>query len=309
MLEVEKVTKRYSDTLAVDRVSFTAQPGRILGLLGPNGAGKTSTLRMVNDITKPDTGEVRLDGQIVGRATQKKIGYMPEERGLYRQMAVLDQLIYLARLKGLTSADAKRAADHWLKELDVGYWRHNRPRDLSKGMQQKVQFALALLHSPRLIILDEPFSGLDPINSALLEDAIAERKAAGAIIVFASHRMEQVEQICDDICLIAAGRILIAGDLAEVKRSFGRNTVRLEFDGNGQFIDDLASAGHVQVLKSGPGSAELRLQNGFAADAVLDRARDAVDALHEYAANYPSLREIFIEAVESSKSSRGARGR
>ena len=303
MLEIDQVTKRYSGTLAVDAVSFKAQPGRILGLLGPNGAGKTSTLRMVNNITKPDAGEVRLDGQVIGRGTQRHIGYMPEERGLYRQMTVFDQLVYLGRLKGLGSADAKRAANHWLEVLEASDWRHKRPRDLSKGMQQKVQFALALLHSPRLLILDEPFSGLDPINSALLEQAIAERKSTGAIIVFASHRMEQVEELCDDICLIAAGRILIAGDLAEVKRSFGRNTVRLGFAGSDQFVRDLAAAGSVQVLKSGPEHAELRLLNGFSPDAVLDRAREAVDSLHQYAANYPSLREIFIEAVAASRSS------
>ena len=301
MLEIDQVTKRYNDTLAVDAISFTAQPGRILGLLGPNGAGKTSTLRMVNNITKPDAGEVRLDGQTIGRETLARIGYMPEERGLYRQMPVLDQLIYLGRLKGLSGRDAKRAASSWLEILEAGDWRRKRPRELSKGMQQKVQFVLALLHSPRLIILDEPFSGLDPLNSALLEQTIAERKAAGAIIVFASHRMEQVEQLCDDICLVESGRILLGGSLAEVKQSFGRNTVRLEFAGSGAFIDQLATAGSVQILNAGPGHAELRLLNDYSADALLDRARTEVDSLYQYAANYPALREIFIQAVTASR--------
>ena len=302
MLEIDQVTKRYNDILAVDAISLTARPGRILGLLGPNGAGKTSTLRMVNNIIKPDAGEVRLDGQMIGRETQASIGYMPEERGLYRQMPIIDQLIYLGRLKGLSARDAKRAANSWLELLEAGDWRRKRPRELSKGMQQKVQFALALLHSPRLLILDEPFSGLDPLNSALLEQTIAERKAAGAIIVFASHRMEQVEQLCDDICLVESGRILLGGGLAEVKQRFGRNTVRLEFAGSGAFIDKLATAGSVQVLNAGPGHAELRLLNDYSADALLDHARLEVDSLYQYAANYPPLREIFIQAVTASRS-------
>ena len=306
MLEIDQVTKRYDGTLAVDGVSFRAQPGRILGLLGPNGAGKTSTLRMVNNITKPDSGEVRLDGRVIGRETQRRIGYMPEERGLYRQMKVIDQLVYLGKLKGLSNRDARRAANHWLDVLEAGDWHQKRPRELSKGMQQKVQFALALLHSPRLMILDEPFTGLDPLNSALLERSIAERKAAGAIIVFASHRMEQVEQLCDDICLIASGRILVSGDLGEVKQSFGRNTVRLEYAGSGAFIERLAAAGSVQVLNRSTGHAELRVLDGYSADELLDAARADVDALYQYAASYPSLREIFIQAVTTARSHDGA---
>lgn len=303
MLELDRVVKRYGATLAVDAVTFSAKPGRILGLLGPNGAGKTSTLRMVNNIIEPDAGTIRLDDRIVGRETRDRIGYMPEERGLYRQLSVIDQLVYLGRLKGLSKRDAKRAANEWLEALEAGDWRHKRPRELSKGMQQKVQFALALLHSPRLVILDEPFSGLDPLNSALLERAIAERKAAGAIIVFASHRLEQVEQLCDDICLIARGRILLDGDLADVKQGFGRNAVRLEFAGDGAFLESLERAGKVEVLKRSTGHAELRLLDGYSAGTLLDRVRAETQSLHHYAANYPSLREIFVRAVTASPGS------
>ena len=301
MLEVDQVVKHYDGKLAVDNASLTARPGRILGLLGPNGAGKTSILRMVNNITKPDAGEVRLDGRVVGRATQAAIGYMPEERGLYKNVKVLDQLIYLAQLKGLRKQDARRSAYRWLDALDARDWCDRRPRELSRGMQQKVQFALALVHSPRLVILDEPFSGLDPINSALMEQVIRDRKADGAIVIFASHRMEQVEDLCDEICLIANGRIVIAGDLMEVKRGFGRNAVSLEFEGDGAFLDRLAEAGRVDVLDRSDGRAELRILAGYSATALLDAAREHTDALYQYAASYPTLREIFIRAVRDAE--------
>ena len=300
MLEVDQVTKRYDGKLAVDRASFSARPGRIMGFLGPNGAGKTSILRMVNDITKPDAGAVRLDGQAVGRATQAAIGYMPEERGLYKNVKVVEQLIYLARLKGLSRGDARRSAERWLDALNAGDWHDRRPRELSRGMQQKVQFALALVHSPRLLILDEPFSGLDPINSALMEQVIRERKADGAIVIFASHRMEQVEDLCDEICLIANGRIVLDGELDSVKRSFGRNTVSLEFEGDADFLERLADAGHVDVLRNIGGRAELRILSGYSASRLLDEARAETEALHQYSATYPTLREIFIRVVGSA---------
>lgn len=300
MLQIDNVSKRYNGTLAVDGATFEARPGRILGLLGPNGAGKTSILRMVNNITKPDAGAVRLFGEVVGRATQADTGYMPEERGLYKQVKVLDQLAYLAQLKGIEKEDARRRAGEWLGRLEAHDWRHKKPTELSRGMQQKVQFALALIHGPRLIVLDEPFSGLDPINSALMEDVIAERKAAGVITVFASHRMEQVEELCDDICLIAQGRILIASDLDEVKKSFGRNTVQLRFEGDGAFVERLAAGGQVEVRGRGPGRADLRLLGDYGVTALLDEARAGVRTLYTFSASYPTLREIFIHAVSEA---------
>ena len=303
MLEIEQVSKRYGEKLAVDRVSFAARPGRILGLLGPNGAGKTSILRMVTNITKPDTGEVRFEGAPVSRDTQAAIGYMPEERGLYRRMKVYDQLIYLGRLRGLDHAQARRNTKHWLDALEVGDWRNKPARELSRGMQQKIQFAIALVHSPRLVILDEPFSGLDPLNSALMEQVIRDRKGAGATIIFASHRMEQVEDLCDDICLIASGRTLIDGELAAIKRERGRNTVSLEFAGDDAFLQDLAAAGNVELLKSDAGRAELRMLNGYSAQALLDAARAGTESIHHYSASYPSLREIFLSAVGAANQS------
>ena len=301
MLEVDQVTKRYVGTLAVDGASLNARPGRVLGLLGPNGAGKTSILRMVNNITKPDSGEVRLDGQAVGRATQAKIGYMPEERGLYKNVKVLDQLVYIARLKGLSKSDARRSAEAWLETLEAESWRARRPRELSRGMQQKVQFALALVHSPRLVILDEPFSGLDPINSAIMEEVIRERRDAGAIVIFASHRMEQVEGLCDEICLIANGRIVLAGELDEVKRRFGRDTVSLEFEGGQGFLERMAAAGRIEIVREAEGRAELRMVDGYAPGELLDAVRAETDTIHHYSATYPSLREIFLRVVGATE--------
>ena len=303
MLEIDRVTKRYGDTAAVDGVSFAAQPGRILGLLGPNGAGKTSILRMVTNITEPDAGDVRLDGQPVGRKTQAEIGYMPEERGLYRRMKAHDQLVYMARLRGIERAEARRSATHWLDALEVGEWRFKPARELSRGMQQKIQFAIALVHSPRLLILDEPFSGLDPLNSALMEQVIRDRKRAGATIIFASHRMEQVEELCDDICLIASGKVLVDGELAAIKRGWGRNTVALEFAGDDAFLDGLVAAGHIELLKRDAGSATLRTLDGYSAQAVLDAAQAATQSLYHYSANYPSLRQIFLSAVQGARAS------
>ena len=306
MLEVDRVAKRYQDTLAVNDASFTARPGRILGLVGPNGAGKTSILRMINNITKPDTGEVRLDGETVSRAVQHRIGYMPEERGLYKQVKVIDQITYIARLKGLSKPAAGAAARDWLRTLQAEHFQGKRPTELSKGMQQKVQFALALVHEPRLIVLDEPFGGLDPINSALMEDVIGRCKDAGGIVLFASHRMEQVEQLCDDICLIAGGRICISGELAAVRRRFGRNAVELGCDGDTGFLERLVAEGKVQVRSEGRDSLKLRLAEGYAPEALLDAARSAGATLRLFTANYPSLREIFVHVVGGGDAEAGA---
>ena len=221
MLEVREVSKRYKTTLAVDRASFEAHPGSVLGLLGPNGAGKSSILRMITNITWPDDGEVLLDGERITHATQSNIGYLPEERGLYRQMRVLDQLVYLGRLKGLSVRDARERARHWLARLEAEDFADKRPRDLSRGMQQKVQFALTLISTPRVLILDEPFSGLDPLNAELMEAVIRERRDAGDIILFASHLMEQVESLSDEICLIAKGQVLIRGELQSIQEAHG----------------------------------------------------------------------------------------
>jgi ABC-2 type transport system ATP-binding protein len=297
MLAVEHVTKRYGELVAVDQVSFEAHPGRILGLLGPNGAGKTSTIRMIAYITIPDEGRVLYDGQPVGAWSQQRMGYLPEERGLYKKMKVGEQLLYFAALKGMSPTDARQQVTYWLERFGAPAWFGKKTEELSKGMQQKVQFILSILHRPSLVILDEPFSGLDPINADLLEEVILELKAQGCTILFASHRMEQVEQICDDICLISKGQIVLQGSLREVKRRYGRNTVLLDFEGGDGFLDRLEQEGRVRVSMRSHTHAELHLQDGTTPRQVLEAALAHADTISRFELMEPPLKEIFVQVV------------
>ena len=231
-LHVDTVVKRYGDFTAVDHVSFTAEPGRILGVLGPNGAGKSSTIRMVTHITMPDEGRITFGAKEVGPWSQEVMGYLPEERGLYKKLKVGEQIVYFAMLRGLDKPTAIKRMHAWLKRLGASDWAGKKVEELSKGMQQKVQFIATLVHEPELVILDEPFSGLDPINADLLKDVVYEMREQGRTVLFASHRMEQGEELCDDICLINKGKVVLSGGVREVKRSFGRGTVLLEYDGS-----------------------------------------------------------------------------
>lgn len=308
MLQIREVSKSYKATIAVDGASFEAHPGRVLGLLGPNGAGKSSILRMVTNITWPDSGEILLDGERITHKTQARVGYMPEERGLYRQMRVLDQLVYLGRLKGLSGRDAKRSGQHWLSRLGAEDWAARRPRDLSRGMQQKVQFALTLVHAPRLVILDEPFSGLDPLNAELMEEVIRERRARGDIVVFASHLMEQVEGLCDEICLIAGGRVLVTGGLEDIQERHGQGLVRLAFDGSHQVLRDLDAEGRVEIARIEGREAEVRLVGDFSSDRLLDALRNAGCSMQHFSRARASLREVFIRLVRASESDQSVAG-
>lgn len=297
-LVIDRVTKQYGSFTAVDGVSFTAEPGRIFGLLGPNGAGKTSTIRMVTYITRPDSGRITFGGEPVGEATQAIMGYLPEERGLYRKMKVGEQLVYLGQLKGMTRTDAERAVRRWLDRFEASDWYGKKVDELSKGMGQKVQFIATVLHDPTLCIFDEPFSGLDPLNAELLRDIILELRDGGRTILFASHRMEQVEQLCDDLFLIAHGREVLHGPLREVKRRFGKNTVALEWSGGGAFLDQLDGAVH--VIHRTASSAEVRLLDGTPPRRVLDAALADVDELVRFELTEPPLSEIFVMAVRAS---------
>jgi ABC-2 type transport system ATP-binding protein len=295
-LSLRNVTKRYASITAVDDLSFEVIPGRIFGLLGPNGAGKTSTIRMIAYITAPDSGTIQVDGKIVSPLTQERMGYLPEERGLYRRMKVGEQLIYLSMLKGMARSAARDAVKYWLDRFDAISWMSKRTDQLSKGMQQKVQFVATVAHDPDLLIFDEPFSGLDPINSDLLRDVIFELREKGKTIMFASHRMEQVEQICEDICLIANGAALVSGSLRDVKRAGGRNVVEIEFEGSDGFVDDFESDHSLEILSSTVGMVRLRLNDPTLTDKVLDRARRDASILR-FELVEPSLNEIFIDRV------------
>lgn len=298
MLAIKNVSKRYESVVAVDTLSFEAEPGRIYGLLGPNGAGKTSTIRMISFITLPDSGVIELNGKTVGAWSQDIMGYLPEERGLYKRMKVGEQLLYLARLKGLTAADARRAIDKWLERFGALDWKKKKIDELSKGMQQKIQFVATVLHDPDLLIFDEPFSGLDPINTDLLKEVILELKDNNRIILFASHRMEQVEQMCDDICLMSDGRSILQGNIRDVKRSFGKDTVILDFDGESTFLKDLEAKGQIRVANLTNHHAEIRLLNGHSHQDILQQATQHFDSLYRFELVEPSLNEIFISVVE-----------
>lgn len=297
LLSIDGVSKRFDKVLAVNNVSFTASPGRILGLLGPNGAGKTTTIRMITYIMVPDAGRILFGDKVVGPWSQRKMGYLPEERGLYKNMKVGDQLVYFAELKGLSRKESIKRVKHWLKRFEVLDWYGRKTNELSKGMQQKLQFITAILHEPDLLIMDEPFGGLDPINADLLQDVIMELKDSGRTILFASHRMEQVEKMCDDICLISRGEIVLNGALKDIKKSFGRNTVIMEFDGPDRFLDDLVARQMVRVNERSTSYAEVRLLNKTTSRAVLDEALRHVQEITRFELVEPPMREIFVSAV------------
>jgi ABC-2 type transport system ATP-binding protein len=223
ILEVKSVVKQYADYTALNEVSLTVPKGSIYGLLGPNGAGKTSLIRIINQITMPDSGEIILDGEKLNPSHVSTIGYMPEERGLYKTMKVGEQCLYLAQLKGLSKAEAKRELEYWFDRLEIQGWWNKKMQELSKGMAQKVQFVVTVLHKPKLLILDEPFSGFDPVNANLIKDEIIELNRKGTSVIFSTHRMESVEEMCDHIALIHKSNKLIEGKLSDVKKQFRTN--------------------------------------------------------------------------------------
>jgi len=259
---------------------------------------------MITYIAVPDVGAVHYDGREVGPWSQQRMGYLPEESGLYDRLQVKEQLVYLGTLKGLSKSQAAEQADYWLDRFDATDWAAMKTEELSKGMQQKIQFIATLLHDPSLLIFDEPFSGLDPINAELLRDIILELRRDDRTILFASHRMEQVEQLCDDICLMANGEVVLGGSLREVKQQFGQNTLVLEFDGPDAFIDELEGADRVRVNTRSAHRAELTLTDDTDARTVLDTALDRTDELYRFERVEPPLNEIFVEVVGEAEAER-----
>ena len=305
-VQVRDVTKRYGNHVAVADLSFQVPVGVVYGVLGPNGAGKTTTLRMINDIIAPDAGEIRiLDTLAPGSAAAPHIGYLPEERGLYPKMRVLDMLAFMGELRGLSRTESKQRAGRWLDRLGLGQWAKNKVQDLSKGMQQKVQFAATMLHEPELIILDEPWSGLDPINAEVLRDVVAEQKAAGRTVLFSTHQMEQAEKICDQVCIIARGRKVLDGGLLEIKRAAaGDRLVALGFagdDARGRAEAVLGDASLVSARRPPrPGDTadvEVELAPEVAPERLLTALVAAAVAIRRFEVVTPTLHQIFVEKV------------
>jgi ABC-2 type transport system ATP-binding protein len=292
-ISVSHISKTFGKTQAVREVSFDVEKGRIFGLLGPNGAGKTTTIRMINYIIPQDEGEIIINGEKVSPKTQKMIGYMPEERGLYKKMKVGEQLMYLAQLKGLKASDAREKIKYWLNRFNAYDWHSKTVGELSKGMSQKIQFIATIVHDPGIYIFDEPFSGLDPINSELLKEIIIELKGDGKTILFSTHRMEQVEQMCDDICLFNNGKVVLTGNLRQIKKDFGKNTVLIEFQGDGSFLDTLEE---VRINNRSTNFAEIRILNGLDSQEILRKAMEHSE-VHKFQLVEPSLNEIFISTV------------
>jgi ABC-2 type transport system ATP-binding protein len=292
-LELRHVTKRYDKFVAVDDLSLSIEKGSVFGLLGPNGAGKTSAIRMMIGITMPDSGEVIVFGEPYRRAHLDRIGYLPEERGLYKKMKLVEQLVFLAELKGVSAAEANRRARQWCERLELSAWVDKKVEELSKGMQQKVQFIAGILHDPEFLILDEPFSGLDPANAVVLKDVLLELKAAGKTILFSTHRMDQVERLCDSICLVNRGKPVLAGELREIKSRFGRNHVQMEYEGDGDFLQQSQL---VQSFNNYGNYVEVRLAPGADAQDLLKMAASR-SRLNKFELMEPSLEEIFIDTV------------
>jgi ABC-2 type transport system ATP-binding protein len=293
LLELVGITKRYDGVTAVDSLSLVIEPGGIYGLLGPNGAGKTTTLRMIMGIIEPDEGEVRVFGEPLSERIKDGIGYLPEERGLYRKMKVLDHLVFLGRIKGVSAGTAAERGKKWLKRLDLADWADKTVEALSKGMQQKIQFISTVLHEPRLIILDEPFTGLDPINTQVLKDIIAEMHHEGRTVILSTHLMDQVEKLCKKICLINKGRKVLDGALADIKMAYSRNVVTVRFSGDAAHLE-----GHPAVERVSAFGQELTLtlKPGTDTNEILRRALDG-GRVERFEIGEMSLHDIFIAKV------------
>ena len=295
LVQIENVSKHFGDFTAVDNVSFNIEKGSVYGLLGPNGAGKTTTIRMIMNIIAPDSGAVIFDGNRKSGNFADQIGYLPEERGLYRKMKVKDVVFFMAELRGMDRTDAFNEIDRWLRKMDLVEWEDKKIEELSKGMAQKIQFIATVIHKPELIILDEPFSGLDPINMTLLKDLMLELNADGATIIFSTHIMEQAERLCEKICLVNAGKIVLEGDLREIKKSFGRSSVEIEYSGN---IDLIRNSRYVESCNDYGQYVEVKLRAPEHYSALLRELVEASVDITRFELMEPTLHEIFVQSVQ-----------
>jgi ABC-2 type transport system ATP-binding protein len=297
LLEISSVTKNFDGTTAVDDLSLVVEPGGIYGLLGPNGAGKSTTIRMIMGIIEPDEGEIRVFDSPLSEKVKERVGYLPEERGLYRKMKVLDHLVFLGEIKGVGTDTARERAKKWLERVELADWAEKNVETLSKGMQQKVQFISTILHDPQLVILDEPFTGLDPINTQLLKDIVEEMKDAGRTVVLSTHLMDQVEKLCERICLINRGKKVIEGELGDIKREFGRNVITMRFSGERSVLEN---DGRVTSVRSFGQQLSVTLAEGTDPAELIRLALDN-GKVDRFEVGEVSLHDIFIAKVREGE--------
>lgn len=293
ILEIKHVIKEYENKKALDSISLNVIEGRIFGLLGPNGAGKTTLIRIINQITAPDKGEILFSGERFKREHIKNIGYLPEERGLYKSMKVGEQCLYLAQLKGLSKNEAKQKIHHWFKKLDMLDWLNKKVEELSKGMAQKVQFVSTVLHQPKLIILDEPFTGFDPINSEIIKNEIIALKESGSTIILSTHRMESVEELCDDIALINSGQCIIEGSVNEIKNNFKEHIFEVQFEGTIQ-----NEIQHFDTLVIESGYAIFKAKNKENTHTLIKQVVEQVNVT-SFNEKLPTINDVFIQSVNN----------
>ena len=292
-LTLENIRKVFDSKVAVENLSLEVPQASIYGIIGPNGAGKTTTIRMIMNIIAPDSGRILFNGRPVDNSFRNRVGYLPEERGLYKKMTVQEVMVYLGELKGLSSKQAKDKIDPWLERMDLSAYKLRKVEELSKGMAQKLQFVTTILHDPDIVILDELFSGLDPVNMELIKDVLLELKRSGKSILFSTHVMEQAEKLCDFICMISRGKKVIDGRLGEVKAQFGKNSLHIAIDGDGGFI---ASIEGVRDIREFNNYLEVRLADGAKPDVVLRALVERV-SVRRFEIVEPSLYDIFIETA------------
>ena len=306
ILIVEGVSKKYGNFTALNNVSITVSKGSIFGLLGPNGAGKTSLIRIINQITLPDSGAIYLDGDTLKPHHIMHIGYLPEERGLYKSMKVGEQALYLAQLKGMKYTDAKKKLEHWFEKFEITDWWNKKIQELSKGMAQKIQFIVTVLHNPKLLIFDEPFSGFDPINANLIKDEILKLRDKGASIIFSTHRMESVEEMCDYIALINKSNKILDGKLSKIKQDFKNNEyeVGLVYKNKEELLKNITSKYQVDIasqqLESPVINLKIKLKNGESSSDLI-RFLNSKTQINHFAEIIPSANDIFLKAVQSNQ--------
>ena len=295
-LTVEHVNKWFGSFQAIKDLSMDVRDGILFGFVGPNGAGKTTTMRMILDLLRPDSGQIAWNGAPVSAVSRRDLGYLPEERGLYPRMETQEQLLFLARLSGMPAADALKALNEWLERFQITAYRHTKVEQLSKGNQQKVQFLAAILHNPALLIMDEPFSGLDPVNAAALKAAFLDMRQQGKTIIFSTHQLEQVEEMCEDMLLINKGRAITQGGVQQIKRQHGRNVVhlRLDNDPEARWLDTLDG---VHVTARRQDYVEMQLQADLHPNAIVEAALQHGGVISRFEVVEPSLTDIFIELV------------